>query len=242
MAFHDREQFRKGKGVIGVWDVNNNYRRVNEFKSFGIGPRELIIPGDGRTLAVANGGMLTHPDTGRRKLNILTMNPSLVYLNSENGRLLEQYTFEQRRHQKLSIRHLSTNHTGTICIALQDLGPWRDQIPLVAFHRRGNTKLELAEAPLKTTCQLRGYMGSVTIDRSGKIAAVSAPRGGVITFWDMDTYNFLTEIDLRDGCGIAATNKDGKFLITAGSGKIIFFDALTKQKNKLTLRPLTSRP
>ena len=99
-----------------------------------------------------------------------------------------------------------------------------------------------AETPLKTTRQLRGYMGSVTIDRSGKIAAVSAPRGGVITFWDVDTYNFLTEIDLRDGCGIEATNKDGKFVITAGSGKIIFFDALTKQKNKLTLRLLISRP
>jgi hypothetical protein len=70
MAFHAREQFRKGEGVIGVWDVDNNYRRGNKFKSCGIGPHELIMPDDGRTLAVANGGMLTHPDTGLRKLNI----------------------------------------------------------------------------------------------------------------------------------------------------------------------------
>ena len=37
---------------------------------------------DGRTIAVANGGIATHPDFDRVKLNLATMEPSLVRLDA----------------------------------------------------------------------------------------------------------------------------------------------------------------
>ena len=47
-----------------------DFARVGEFPTHGVGPHELLLLGDGRTLAVANGGIETHPDFGRAKLNI----------------------------------------------------------------------------------------------------------------------------------------------------------------------------
>ena len=43
--------------------------RIGEFASGGIGPHDLVLMPDGRSLAVANGGLRTHPDTGRETLN-----------------------------------------------------------------------------------------------------------------------------------------------------------------------------
>ena len=41
-------------------------------------PHEAILLADGKTLAVANGGIETHIETGREKLNLDFMQPSLA--------------------------------------------------------------------------------------------------------------------------------------------------------------------
>ncbi|HBM41824.1 MAG TPA: DUF1513 domain-containing protein, partial [Sulfitobacter sp.] len=61
------------------------------------------LPG-GDTLVVANGGIDTHPDSGRAKLNIPTMRPNLTYINDR--RILEQIELPHDMHRN-SIRHLA---------------------------------------------------------------------------------------------------------------------------------------
>ena len=104
--------FTSGQGVIGVWDAQRDYQLVDTFLSYGIGPHELIMLSDGQTLAVANGGIQTHPDTGRAKLSLEQMRPSLTYLDSRRGTLLEQQHLPPLWH-KNSIRHLASGiHPG----------------------------------------------------------------------------------------------------------------------------------
>ncbi|MEJ6069366.1 DUF1513 domain-containing protein, partial [Psychrobacter sp. 16-Bac2893] len=67
-------------GKIGVYDVKNGYQKIAEFESYGIGPHELIMHPDGKTLVIANGGIKTER-ASREELNLDTMHPSLVYLN-----------------------------------------------------------------------------------------------------------------------------------------------------------------
>ena len=226
--FTTENDYNAGRGVIGLWDARAGYRRIGEFPSRGIGPHEMLLDADGGTLIVANGGLLTHPDFGRRKLNIPTMNPSLAYLDARNGRLLEEHFLPAPRHRLLSVRHIAQAGDGTVCVALQDQGPRGDTMSLVAFHRRGEDALALAEAPPPVTRRLRGYMGSVAVDASGSIAAVSAPRGNLITFWSAAERRYLGSVELADGCGVAADGATGGFVATSGAGGAIHVNAVDR--------------
>lgn len=210
--------YETGRGVIGVRDVHDNYRHVSEFSSHGIGPHDLRLLADGITLVVANGGMQTHPDTGRATLNLESMSPSLVYLDRRDGRLLEEQRLPDALH-KNSIRHLGTTADDTVCFVMQYQGSRREHPPLVGLHRRGEA-LKLLTAPEAIQARMRNYCGSACADPSGKWFAVSSPKGGLITFWDAENGDYFGHTDVADGCGIAAGNEAGEFLLSSGLGGV----------------------
>ncbi|MES2663564.1 MAG: DUF1513 domain-containing protein, partial [Pseudomonadota bacterium] len=109
--------FEENCGMIGVYDVENNYRFLKEFLTHGLDPHEILFLSDKKTLVVANGGILTRPETERSKLNVDSMQPSLVYLNAEDGKLEHQYFLPQKLHQN-SIRHITRDANDTIFIAM----------------------------------------------------------------------------------------------------------------------------
>ena len=202
-----------GEGRIVVRHAADNFAKKADWSSFGTGPHELLLTPDQQTLVIANGGILTD---GRDKLNIDTMQPSLTYVDAHNGTLLEQQQLPAEDHQ-LSIRHIDINAAGEVIIALQYQGDKSDDKALVALHRRGES-LQLLRAPAAINQQMVQYCGSARFDRSGKIAAVSAPRGGLITFWEMPSGKFLTSLSAQDGCGVAASAEDEAFIVTTGRG------------------------
>ena len=134
-----------GEGRIVIRRASGLFTRVADFPSRGIGPHEIKLhPAAPDTLVVANGGILTHPDQGRKKLNLDSMQPSLARFSLHSGELLEQRYLPAELHQ-LSIRHIDTNQHGSTVIALQYQGK-EDNPPLVAVHRPG-TQLQLLSAP-----------------------------------------------------------------------------------------------
>ena len=116
-------------GRLGVWDASDGYKRIGEAASGGIGPHEMIrLPDD--SFAIANGGIQTHPDFARSKLNLHKMRPNLSIL-STNGTLLDQVGPDADMHRN-SIRHITTDETGRIYVALQWQGNPLAKVPLVA--------------------------------------------------------------------------------------------------------------
>ena len=75
-------------GMIGVYDVRSGYVKVGEFPAHGMDTHDIQLIEGGRYLAIANGGIKQHPDTGRAKLNIDHMEPSLVIVDLADGRLV----------------------------------------------------------------------------------------------------------------------------------------------------------
>jgi hypothetical protein len=138
---------------------------------------------DGATLVAANGGIRTHPDTERAKLNLDSMRLSLAYLDLASGRLRDAFGLAPRLH-RLSIRHLAVNRDGLVAVAVQYEGSGRDRVPLVGLHDGG--AIRLLDAPAAIERRMRQYAGSVAFDRSGRMLAVSCPRGNLITFWDAE--------------------------------------------------------
>ena len=90
LLYATENDFGGERGVIGIYDAARGYSRMGELPSHGVGPHEIALLSDGETLVVANGGIATHPDLPRVKLNLPTLAPSLCYIERRDGRLLQE--------------------------------------------------------------------------------------------------------------------------------------------------------
>lgn len=216
LLYATENDYESGDGAIGIWDASDGYRRVGAFASNGIGPHELRFMPDGRTLAVANGGILTHPDSGRRKLNIPDIDPTLALIDSTDGTLVRETRLPRELH-KLSIRHLAIGPGGEIGVALQYQGPKEDRPPLVFLWKDGEARL--LDLPGDTLERMENYCGSAAMDPAGRVLGISAPRGDLVAFFAVEDGRFLESVKLDDGCGLAPGAGPADFVLSSGNGK-----------------------
>ena len=208
----------RGQGVLGLYDAADGYRRIGELPAHGIGPHDIALLPDGTTLAVANGGILTLPESGRDKLNLDSMRPSLNRIELASGRLLDEGRLPDRLH-RLSIRHLAQAEGGLIAAGLQWEGEPGDLVPLVAIDRGDG--LATLDAPSDALATMAAYIGSVAFDRSGAILGASCPRGNRIAFWRVADGGFLRTVEIADACALGPAHAPGRFLTASGTGAVI---------------------
>ena len=220
-----------GDGWIAVYDADLN--RLGDYPSGGIGPHQVLFA-DG-ALVVGNGGNVTHPASGREVLNLAEMKPNLSWLDPADGRVLRQVALPARWHQ-LSLRHLAPVGDGRIAVAGQHQGPATERPPLLAI--ANSDGLHPVAAPDKVTARWRNYAGSVAVDVSGSFAAVSHPRGGLVTFYRLDRPAYLGMLAVADACGLAPASEAGRFWISDGFGGLRQADAATLKVDHLTALPL----
>ncbi|GAA6188814.1 DUF1513 domain-containing protein [Litorivita sp. NS0012-18] len=236
--FTTENDFETARGMIGVWDVRAGYRRIGTFESGGIGPHEIIRLPQTDTLVVANGGIETHPDAGRAKLNLATMAPNLAYI-SEAGRMLEQVSLPQGLHQN-SIRHIDVAASGplagTVAIGLQWQGDMAQVPPVVALHRRGGA-LRLLDAGAQVHRDAQGYIGSIAFDHDGRSFAATCPRAGFVLLFDAITGAPRSKIAAPDACGVTR-GADG-LMVTCGTGGVRFLSSRTGRSHSLAQHNLS---
>jgi len=222
-------KFDTGDGTLGVYAVDEGFRKLAELPGHGIGPHDVAVLPDGKTLAVAVGGILTHPQSKRLKLNLDTMAPSLVLMDLGSGRLIERFPLEGQLHQ-LSLRHLSLSPTGEIACACQFQGDPEAAVPLVAILDRHGFRL--VDELRGRAAALRQYTGSITYDTSGEWLAVSCPKAHRILILDQGGA-VHHEVALEDGCGVATAGAPGRFVASGGTGRLIEIDAASGEAQEL---------
>ena len=205
-----------GEGVIGLWDVRRGFARLGERRSGGVGPHDLALLPDGRHLVVANGGIRTHPDSGRDILDREAMHPTLALLAVERDEIVAQADLGAELRAS-SIRHLAVAPDGEVVFGCQFEGEAGVMPPLVGSWRprRPADAPRLWEMPDPALARLRDYVGSVALDRAGRFVAATSPRGGTTAFFERGSGRFVGLADLPDVCGVAAAG-DG-FLLTSGA-------------------------
>ena len=227
--FTTENDYEAGIGRIAIWDASNGYARAGDMPSGGIGPHDIKrLPGTD-TLVVANGGIATHPDSGRTKLNIPTMAPNLSYCI--DGTVFETATFATESH-KNSIRHLAIAPDGMVAMGMQWQG---DGIPsaMVAIHRQGDMRPTPLTAPTAALRDLNGYIGSIAFDPADGAIFATSPRGGVVHRYARE--GMLTDAYVfPDACGVAPAVSG--VLISTGAGQLIALGHDTAESRLAHLR------
>jgi len=223
LLYTTENDYHGGRGVIGVWDAAGGYARVGEIDAHGIGPHDLALGHDGRSLVIANGGLLTHPDYGRAKLNLSTMQPSLVVVDPTTGEAPRRLVLPRQLHQ-LGIRHLAVASDGSIGFGMQYEGPLDHAVPLAGIWAPDGTVTLLPQdaAPPAVT---RNYVGDLAIDATGRYLAASFPRGGGVGVWDLRSNRAVGLVRATDACGLASEAGTDQLWISDGTGAIGPLDA-----------------
>jgi hypothetical protein len=223
LLYATENDFDNATGIVGVYDATNSFSRLGEFPTYGVGPHELLLLGDNSTIAVANGGIETHPDFGRAKLNLPTMKPSYVLVDRKTGDLIEKHELPQQLHQ-LSIRHMDTDETGVVWFGCQHEGPATETPALVGRAVRGK-ELELVEMEPKVLAGFRNYIGSVAANRDAGTVAVTSPQGNSYAVIQALTGKVVAVEPLTEVCGVAPDHNG--YMVTTGTGAIVEPDGKT---------------
>ncbi|ERL52694.1 hypothetical protein BJB45_15555 [Halomonas huangheensis] len=207
-------------GLIRVHDAEADYAWHQDFELAGIGPHEIALMPDGKTLTVALGGIRTHPDMGRIKLNLDDMDPALLLVDRHSGEVVERH---RPSHHQLSCRHLDIGPEGEIIAGYQFQGPaWETQHPLIA---RRSTNGEFDEVSLPETVQtsLASYTASIAVSHKAPTALITAPRGGRIVLIQRNSGELLASPELEDAAGARCDGRGG-YLVTSGNGQVCQLD------------------
>ena len=201
LLFASENDFETGDGKIGIYDVRNGFLRIGEFASGGIGPHEIIMLPDQKTLCVANGGIKTHPQFPRTKLNLDSMRSNIAFIDVTSGLIRAVHPLPETWSQ-LSMRHMAADYEGTVWIGGQYEGNALDQAPLLAKISDGET-LAFINLPTKHLFGLKNYVGSVTINENDGIIAFSSPKGGRVLLVDRSSGQVIKSQNAKGTCGLA---------------------------------------
>ncbi|MFF0947591.1 DUF1513 domain-containing protein [Rhizobium leguminosarum] len=219
LLYASENDFDGNRGMIGLYDATDRFTRIGEFETYGIGPHDMTVSDDGRLLIVANGGIETHPDFGRTKLNLGEMQPSLALIDAATGALVEKHVLPAEW-AELSTRHVDLDGAGRIWFACQYEGHRKDLPPLVGHFAKGED-LTFIDLPEETTRRFANYVGAIAVNRSEGLVGITSPKGGASVTIDARTGKMLAETSVPDAAGIApaksgfaVSSYDGDFLST----------------------------
>lgn len=208
-------RYEAGEGIVAVFDSEQGYQRVNTFELNGTGPHQLTLHPDGQTLIVGLGGILTHPDYDRIKLNLDSMEPALVLVDRHSGAILSR---KRPSHHQLSTRHVDAAPDGTLYAAYQYQGPAHELPPLVARYHNGRyTEIRFSDAVQK---QLGNYIASIVAHPENDLVAIASPIGGTALVFDGPSGDIVEIARLADCAGVEALT-GGDFLVSSGRGKLV---------------------
>ncbi|MDX1457251.1 MAG: DUF1513 domain-containing protein [Marinobacter sp.] len=207
--------YPSGQGWIGVYDAQRNYQRIRRLSAGGIGPHELRLHPDGSTLVVALGGIQTHPDYERIKLNLATMAPALLLMDRHTGDILQRHT---PSHHQLSCRHLDISPDGIVVAGYQYQGPDWQTPPLIARLNTQSGQFEEIDLPQQVQRTLNNYTASIAIHPNTPNTLVTAPRGGRALLLNHQSGRLIQHFQIPD-CAGATADYDG-FVISSGNGRL----------------------
>lgn len=205
---------RDGSGWLSVRE-HDSLRKVDEWRTGGVDPHEMVLADDGHVLVV-NGGILRTPDGRKRDLD--RMASALVKLDARNGRVMGEWRLDDNR---LSLRHVAWNQPvegqrRLLGIALQaehDEPARRAQSPVLAVWDGERLVLPTQAA------DGAGYAGDISAAPDGGFV-LSGQKANRALLWQPTRPQALSKVaELTDPCALAACEgQEGAVLVAGARG------------------------
>lgn len=211
LLFTPEHDYERARGVVVVRDARS-FAVVNEIDTHGIDPHEVAWLPDGSML-VANGGIMTHPRSYRRKLNIPSMDPSLCVIDARSGECREQWRLPDHL---LSIRHLAMAGDGSAAVGLQYEGKPEDAPGIAALYRPG-AGLHLLAAPAAARPAFKGYVASIALSEPHDVIAAACPYGNGVACWSLRTGAYRGYVQAGETYGLSRLD-DGTIVASQRDG------------------------
>jgi len=226
----------EARGMIGVYRVAETIEKIHEFPVMGIGPHELALLPDDKTLVVAVGGILTHPQAGRQKLNLGSIQSSLSYLDRHSGELLLSVPCP---YAELSLRHLTvTADKGKVIVGAQYEGSNKAEAPSLLFShslQKNEKNLTPLIAEDYQWQSHNAYIASVAVDSQSKYILASTPRGNLISLWGSESGLCKNTFAVSDVSGVGYAEDFGGFIVSTGKGRVFILDPAKQRLEPLLL-------
>jgi hypothetical protein len=213
-------------GHLSFYDSDSG-RWLRSWSSQGIEPHEALADASRGRLIVANGGILQRQAVGE-------VESSLVILDLADGKVATKSMLPDDL-ATLSMRHIALTTTGEVAFAMQDQDAQSDIRPLVGVMDLQG-KLRFLAIPREIALTLRGYVGSVAVDRDSQVVCATSPKGNVAMFWALQDDRWLGSLAIADGCGVAPTGQAGQFMLTGGKGDILLATVLDRAGKPISPR------
>ncbi len=189
------------KGTIAVRD-GKNFQLLGEFPSHGEEPHECQLLGDGKVMAITNGG-------GRLGGSL----PCVTYVEIENQRLLDQWS---PTNAYINTGHFAISENGTlVVVSAPRAGLPPSENGGVSIRKPGGELVTMRE-PGDVVSRMKGEALSVVIHEETGIAVVTHPDGGMVTFWSLDDVSFVNMMELPSPRGVCLDSSGDAYLVSYG--------------------------
>lgn len=216
LLYATAHRYEESEGVLNVYAAAQGYRQIDQIRLGVMDPHEVRLHPNGRDLVIAAGGIQTHPDYGRIKLNLDRMQPALLVVDRLTGKVTQWY---QPSHHQLSMHHLDISPEGIVVAGYQFEGPEWEQPNLIAWLDVERQRFDEIRLPDTDQQVLRNYIASVVMDTTAGVAAITAPRGNRVVLLDYRQRRYLHSIELEDVSGVLPL-PEGGFICTSGMGGV----------------------
>jgi hypothetical protein len=206
-----------GAGSVVLRDARSGAARA--MFPAGIEPHDLLFARGGSRLVVAIGGIAKAADVKGPAINAGAIESAILEVDPRSGAVLRRHELPADM-KSLSLRHMALAPDGeTIAFGMQDQD--RSEARSLMGCLRVGGGIELLPLPAEDEGCLRSYIGSVAIDRSGRFAAATSPKGGVVGLWSLADGRWLGGFAAADVCGLAADTDAACFWATSGLGDVV---------------------
>lgn len=229
--------FQQGSGKLLKLN-SHDLSLIEMYNTNGIGPHELVWQAP-NIIAIANTGVLTHPNSSRDILNLDNIQSNVVLFNTLDKTLVHEWSVPL---VGLSARHLDRMDNGDLVIGCQykkeDQRP-----PCIAFASKGEA-LKFADTQNETLhWDMKGYTASIKSIPNSDQALISNPRGHLLTQWrdptsssETEIVQFVNSFDIKYNKGIKLTKKGNQAWFSLGAGELLFLDIESQTLNSTTVK------
>lgn len=190
---------------------------VEEYSTGGIGPHELVWQ-SGTHIAIANTGVLTHPNSGRKILNKDHIQSNVILFNTDTKSIDYQW---QVPLLGLSARHMDRMENGDLVIGCQYKK--QDQRPAcVAFAKKNKELIFSDKSNESLHWDMKGYTASIKALPDSNKALITNPRGGLLTQWQEKNSSDKTKIEFNKGIKISTNGRQA--WVSKGPGELLLLN------------------